>query len=174
MRNRVEIEGTEERARDRGEDTLFAPFFSAKQQDFLTDPDVAYAVVSSFLSEVLEVDVRHEKDEIDDIAARDAVVKICDRYAAIFMGQSEDYAPTIWNRPEGLGLYLVKVVGVPESKENAVRAVLLRAAASFLNDVVAPFASDEIDEEAAKFRIAAAKEDLVTVLLGLPGEEPEV
>lgn len=174
MANRVEIEGSEERARDRGEDTFFTPFFAGKQQDFLTDPDVVDAVVASFMSEVLGVSTRYVKDEVDEAGAKDAVQKICDRYAAIFMGQSADYAPTGWNRPDGLGLYLVNVAGIPESKEDAVKAVLLRTAASYLNEVVNPFAADEIDDEAAKFRTDAAKEDLVTLLLGLPGEEPEV
>lgn len=173
MANRVEIEGSEERARDRGEDTLFGPAF-ASGKDMLTDPDVVDAVVSSFMSEIVRVHTRYMKDELDGPAARAETVKVCERYADIFMGRTDDYAPTLWNSPDGLGVYLVVSAGVPERKEDAVKAVLLRTAASYLMDVINPFAADEIGDDAAKFRTEAAKEDLVTLLLGLPAEEPEI
>lgn len=173
MENRVRIEGSKERARDRGEDTLFAPAF-ASGKDMLTDPDVVESLVSSFMSEIAGVHTRYMNDEIEGPAATAETVKVCERYADIFMGRTDDYAPMPWNSPDGLGVYLVVSAGVPERKEDAVKAVLLRTAASFLNDVITPFSAGEIGDDAAKFRVEATKEDLVTLLLGLPAEEPEI
>ncbi|MDT7934234.1 MAG: hypothetical protein RQ833_06485 [Sphingomonadaceae bacterium] len=93
-KSNVGIEGSAERARDRGEDVLFSANFGGQgDKDFLTDPDVVSGVVSQFFTELLEIDTKWNLDSLTSAEATDAVVGLADRYAAIFMGEG-DYAST--------------------------------------------------------------------------------
>lgn len=173
-RDRRKIEGTEERARDRGEPFGFE-FFSnetANASRYLGDPDDVEAIIREFASEAYEARRRAAAGEIspeDGLAALTAAVA---RYAGIFYGKEPGAyrAQGDWNTPDRLGRHIIERLGAEGDPEDAAAALFWNVANQILK-AQEEYAAGSLSDEDAQFRIAASIEDAQKILLGLPHEE---
>lgn len=170
MVDKVSIEGSKERAADRGQDLLFEALPSGAS---LASMEIVEHVVRQYLGELLDIRMDYHADKIDGDSAVQAIDKAATQYADMFMGKSSDFPGTNWNTPEGLGTYLLAVLDTDSKPEDSARDLFLRIASDFSKAVILPNEEDELDEEEATFRTDAIVEDAVHALLGLPNSEPE-
>lgn len=167
MTDRKQIEGTEERAADRGRDQLGFP--DVNDLPFLGDPAIVESLVRSFLGRVIDIRTAYNEDKMDGPEAAEAVQDAADQYARIFMGQDKGYAAQPWNSPEQLGASL-SAVGFDPDPAKACLGLFLKTA----GDLVAAMALHEegkLDDDTAQLAIDAAAEDGTYLLLGVPQPE---
>jgi|694.fasta_scaffold72758_2 hypothetical protein len=164
MKKGVDIEGSPERARDRGRLGFDLP---EGEGGLLTDPVIVESQVRAFLAEVLDVRKGYNGGTIRGEDASGLIRAIAKRYADRFMGIAADgFSFTDWNSPEQLGQYLQRqLIGVVE--EQAAEAFFLRLASDFIEHIVVPHEEDKITEDAVTFRFDAAVEDATFALRGL-------
>lgn len=168
MTDKHMIEGTPERAADRGRDM----FDAIVGEGALASLDGVEGMVRDFFGEIVDTRTAYHNDEIDGPAASERVQAIAKKYADIFMGKDQSYGPMPWNSPEQLGTALAANIE-DSTPENAAEHFLLRSAADFMATVLIPTENDEIDDEIGEFRTNAAVEDLTYAMLGLRQDEPE-
>jgi len=170
MANRTEIEGTEERAKERGEN-LFDGFES--DGEYLNSAATVERLLRQYLYAVLDVRKAYNEDKLEGTAATERVVALAGQYADIFLGKDGDYSATGWNSPEQLGVHLQQTITEESTPEDACQKFLQRLAGDFIDTVVIPAESDMIDDEQGQFRTDVLLEDATYVLLGIPSESPE-
>lgn len=168
MTDRRNIEGTKERAADRGQMGLSIP-----DGDALTSPSVAESVVREFLGKVIDLRAAYNGDKITGEQALEKLKEYAQAFANIFMGKGSGYAKTEWNTPERLGAHLAAAIDDDETKDTAAYAFFLHLATSLTENTIIPHENDELDEDDAKFRIDAQVDDALTLLLGLPAPSEE-
>lgn len=166
MADRKEIEGTKERAADRGQPFGLEFFEKAPDGLPLGDPEVVRNLVVGFAGEVNTL--VEEAAAGQDRAA--AFTALCARYADLFTGKSDGYALMPFNSEAGLGEFLVARYQMDCGPDDAafnffgyVGGQVREAAFGVL--------TGELEPDAAKFRIAVTIDEAVGSLLGLPADE---
>jgi hypothetical protein len=170
MTNRTEIEGSEERAKERGA-TLFDAMDA--EAEYLNSAATVERLLRQFVYEVLDVRKAYNEDRLQGDEAAGRVVALAHEYADIFMGRNAEYAVTAWNSPEQLGVHLQTAITEDSTAEDACQKFFQRLAGDFVDSVVIPAESDIIDDEQGQFRTDVLLEDATYVLLGIPSESPE-
>lgn len=169
--DRREIEGTAERAADRGRAEGFEAFDS--QDDNLGMPDVVDSLVRGFLALVMQQRIKAHAEELTVEALQKAIVEASKRMADTFMGYTSDYAKSAWNTPEHLGAYIAANYEGAGSPDEAAEAFFLRLAADMML-IAKEHEEERIDDEVAQFQVDALVEQACQTLLGLPDlEDPE-
>lgn len=168
MTDRRTIEGTKERAADRGWMGLDVP-----EGELLTSPTVAESLVREFLGKVIELRAAYNGDKITGEQALEKVKEHAQSFANIFMGKTSGYAKTEWNAPERLGAHLAAAIDDDEAEDTAAYAYFLHLATSLTENTIIPHENDELDEDDARFRIEAQVDDALILLLGLPAPREE-
>lgn len=168
MVDKRSIEGSSERAADRGRD-MFDPIGDSTLGSYET----VDGLVRQFLGEIVDTRKAYHEDKLEGPQASEKVQEIASKYAAIFMGKDASYGPTAWNSPEQLGEHLLAALEGKSTSEAAAADYLLRVASDFIVAVSIPIELDELDDETAQFRIEATVEDCVYALLGIRQDEPE-
>lgn len=158
-----EIEGSPERAADRGQPFGFGAFNEpiATGKPYLGDPEVVEGIVRGLLQKA------------HDVAGTEGsfqqVVGEVEKTVAIFYGKDDAYQPMPFNSPDQLGRFVNEQIGTQEDEDKTVEMLLWNLIQQMMearND----FAEDKITPEDVQFRIDAAVEDAVRILLGLPLE----
>lgn len=164
MKKGVNIEGSRERALDRGSIGFFD--LPDGEGPLLTNPVVVESQVRDFFTEVLDVRRRYNDGAVQGADASKVIEALAKRYAAVFMGRDpKNFSFMRWNSEEQLGAFLSQVLnGVPA--EQAAEAFFLKLAAEFIVHAVVPFENDQIGEEPVRFLMEAAIEDATFALLG--------
>lgn len=157
------IEGSKERAADRGRDQMGFPDLSKPN---LGAPAVVESLLRGFLGRVVEIRAAYNADEMDGPESAQAINDAAAQYARIFMGGDGDYGAMPWNSPAQLGAHL-SATGYDPDPARSCESFFLKAA----GDLVANMALHEdgkMDDETAQFVVDAAVEDGTALLLGLP------
>ncbi len=153
-----EIEGSEERARDRGEPIGFGHFAEASDKPFLGDPDVVEGLLRAFLSSA--------HDAAGQAGASDKIAGLIETLAGAFYGQSSDYDAQPFNSPEQLGRFINEQLGTSEDEAKTVPMLLWNLVTEVFA-VRADLIGEKIDDDAAQFRVNAAVDDAARILIGL-------
>ena len=149
MKDRRSIEGTKERAADRGWMGLDVP-----EGDALNSPTVAESIVREFLGKVIDLRAKYNADKINGEQTLEKIKEQAQAYADIFMGKASGYAKTDCN-------------------DTAAYAFFLYLASSLTEHAIIPHENDELDEDDARFRMDALVDDAILLLLGLPAPREE-
>lgn len=159
--NPVEIEGSPERAADRGR---FG--FTVSDGPSLADPAVVHGLVAQFVAENLALRSQYLWGEIDRDAAIDPAVGRADAQQAILHGKTTAFETSDWNAPDRLGARLV-AHAVGGDRADAVSRLLL-ALAKDMSDAADAGARMKTDDDV----LQAVVEDALLVatahLLGMP------
>jgi hypothetical protein len=145
-----EIEGTAERAADRGRS--FFDFPNLEGAPYLGDPEVVDGIVRGFVGGIVNIRAAFYQDKIAGEAAATQTFDTIKETAAIFSGQASDYQlmPS-WNKPEGVGAYVLKRRGGTMPADQALEA-LFTIYAELTIEVFDQHARGAIDDGIAKFR----------------------
>ena len=170
MTDKTLIEGSKERAAERGSDWGFVGLSDGS----LMRPDIVQNLVREFLGKVIDVRTSYNAGTLPGDEAPAKIKAIADDYAAIFLGKSKDYEALPWNSVEYLGLHLSTLLKGEEPPEEAPCAYFLYLASTLIDTIVVPHEDDEIGEEAVNFRIDALVDDAVNALLGDPITDGEI
>lgn len=167
---RIEIEGTPQRAADRGQPdgfTFFAEPTGADQR-YLGDRADVESIVSQFFGEVHAIRSDAGHGRISGSEAMEKLHGAANRYAGIFHGaEPQSFRSMPFNTPEGLGAFVNQRLGMSEPDDKAV-AVLFMSAATQLLAAYDDHQSGVRSDEDVRFAIDAALEDTTDILLGLP------
>jgi hypothetical protein len=171
MTDRKSVEGSKERAIDRGQMGLVVP-----DGELLTSPSVAEALIRQYLGAIIALRADYNADKIAGEVALEKIKEQARAHASIFMGGSSDYAKSAWNTPDRLGAHLAAAIDDGESNETAANAYFLYLAKSLTEGTIIPHEAGEIEDSDAIFRMDALVEDALILLLGMPAprEEDEV
>lgn len=169
MVDKVQIEGSAERAADRGQN-MFADLGVG---DLLNSTEVVEGLVRQFLGELVDIRKGYNADTLESDRAITKVMAAANRYADVFMGKDSAYTTLPWNTPEQLGAHLKAVLGTDSEPEGAALDYFLRVASDFTTEVLQPFEDDAIAEDVMRFRTDALVDDATHALLGLRQDEPE-
>lgn len=164
------IEGSPERAADRGREQGFEYFAQDGQQ--LASAEVVEALVRQFLTECLDARVAIHEERLKPDEATEKMQAAAKRYATIFMGGDSAYAPSPWNSPEALGAYIAANYEGAGDRDDACEALFLRLAADMMK-LAKAHEEEEVEDDAVQFQTDAMVEDAVITLLGLPAESED-
>jgi hypothetical protein len=166
------IEGSPERAADRGREQGFEYFAQDGQQ--LASAEVVEGLVRQFIGECIDARLAIHEERFTPEQGTNAMQDASKRYAAIFMGKDKAYAASPWNTPEALGAHIAANYEGAGDKDAACEALFLRLAADTMK-IAKAHEEDELEDDAAQFQLDALVEDAVITLLGLPAEaeDPE-
>ncbi len=164
MQNPEEIEGSEARARDRGDAIGFGHFSDGGEKPFLGDPEVVEGALRSFLTDAHAV--------AGTAGASDKIAALIETLAGAFYGLSSSYTISAFNSHEQLGRFVNEQLGASEDDAKSVHMLLWNLVAevfSARSDLI----DDKTGDDAAKFRVDAAIDDAARILLGLEIADPE-
>lgn len=164
------IEGSPERAADRGREQGFEYFAQDGQQ--LASPEVVEGLVRQFLTECLDARVAIHEERLTPEEGTAKMQDAAKRYAVIFMGGDSTYAISPWNSPEGLGAHIAANYQGAGGNEEACDALFLRLAADMMK-IAKAHEEEEAEDDAVQFQTDALVEDAVITLLGLPAESED-
>lgn len=164
MTDRRSIEGSKERAADRG----FDPGFVGLGDASLLNSDIVQNLVREFMGKVIDYRASYNAGDLPGDEVPGKIKALADDYAAILLGKSKDYEAAPWNSVDYLGLHLSKLLKGEETPEEAPCAYFLYVASTLIDTIVVPHEDDAISEETANFRIDALVDDAVRALLGEP------
>jgi hypothetical protein len=165
MAKEITREGSQARAEDRGRPQGLE-FFEQPEADggYLGDPDVVDVLVRQFLGEVHGVRLAWSMGTEEN--PTEAVAALVKRYAGIFMGSDPDYQAMPWNSPGQLGQHLIERIPLDVPQEEAASTFFMDLANQVL-EAAESYASGEIGDEDAKFRIDVMADEATHALMGL-------
>ena len=112
------IEGSPERAADRGaaDPALLALAESLDRN--LGSPEVVEKLVQAFANAVLEPCSARAAGTLSADQLQSLVEQYAGRFGAIFMGEDESFVPVpVWNGPRGLGFRIIVLLGRAATEE---------------------------------------------------------
>ena len=168
MAGNEEVEGSEERAADRGRVMDHAGMAAGTGN--LGNPETAKQVIYDFLGAVNDTNTAFLKGEIDGATAQEKVVQSAQELADTFLGKNADYQGDAWFTEGGLGATLVSLQGGTMTAPEAAAAFSLGLADQLLS-LSTRFQADEVTEDDIQFQIDAIAENGLQVFLGLPFED---
>lgn len=170
MKDPREIEGSPERAADRGRAEGFEAFESDKEN--LGSPTVIDGLLRGYAGRLIDMrtDVHNETSTVAELKAK--IEAEATTLADIFMGKDAHYVPSNWNSPDGLGAYIAANAEGAGSPDDAAKALFLRFAADLMM-IAKDHEDEEITDDAAQFRIDALIEDTTNMLQGVSPVEDE-
>ena len=114
------VEGSEERARDRGDPGLIQ--IPDPEGNSLAVPSVVQRILWEHIADLVALRRRWLRDEIDKVQALGELKAMGERRQAILYGQAEGYEATTFNSAEKLGVHLATNVVGGEPADAAARA----------------------------------------------------
>lgn len=164
MKNPIEIEGTPERAADRGRQEDLG--FSLSDKPSLGAPAVVEALVSRFSGEVVGIRKRYNEGRLTGEEAQDAVRDLATEYGAVVMGRDARYAALPWNSPERLGRRIRLVVPATDDVDDPGELLFLSVGLSLL-ELAAAHEEGRLDDAQAQQASADMLQDVVRLVLGV-------
>lgn len=159
-----EIEGTPERAADRGRAEDLG--FPMESRPSLGNADVVRGLVSEFASQVVDVRKQYNLDKLTGEQAQQRVHELAREYGAVVMGKDARYLALTWNDPDRLGRRIKLVVpatpGVDEPGE-----LLFLSVGSSLMSIAAAHEGGRLTDEDGEKHTKDMLEDTANLLLGL-------
>lgn len=163
-----EIDGNPARDRQRGAAEDFP--FPVPGATYLGDSDVVEGLLRTLAAGVVKIRTDYNADTLTGPESTAAVSKLVDDAAKPFYGADSAYQglPS-WNVPEGGLVPFLKARGYTGSTAaEVVETALLVFAHRILDGMIAH--EQDGDDEAGKFSVDSAVEDMVADLMGLPAD----
>lgn len=162
MTDKRSVEGSAERAADRGNDFGF----SMDSRPSLGNQDVVRGIMSEFGADIVNVRKQYNQDKLDSEQAQAKVRELAKSYGDIVMGRDARYDALPWNSPERLGrrikLVVADVDGVSDEGE-----LLFLTIGSSLMDLAAAHEAGRVSDGDAENHVQAMLEDTANLVLGL-------
>lgn len=162
-KDKREIEGTPERAADRGRAEDFGMNSSNKPN--LGNPDVVSTLLSEFGSAIVNIRIRYNLDELDAEQAKQELRELAAKYGQIIMGHNNRYEALPWHSPERLGRRIKLVV--PEIKEVSEPGELLfLTIGTSLMSIAAAHEGGRLTDEDGERHTQEMMQDTAALILG--------
>lgn len=164
MTDKREIEGSAERAADRGREEDLG--FSMDPRPSLGDAGVVRALVSEFGSLIVATRKAYNLDQLTAEQAQERVHDIASEYGDVVMGRDPKYFAMPWNDPTRLGrrirLVIPPIVGIDDPG-----LLLFMTVGTSLMAIAAAHEAGRLEDSAAEAHIQSMLEDTANLILGL-------
>lgn len=164
MTDKREIEGTPERAADRGREEDLG--FSVDPRPSLGDAGVVRDLVSKFGADVVAVRREYLEDKLTGQEAQARVRELARDYGAIVMGRDKDYFALPWNCDTRLGRRIKMVVPAVDGVNDPGELLFLTVGTS-LSSLAASHEAGRVTDEDAEHHTQTMLEDTANLILGL-------
>lgn len=164
MTDKREIEGTPERAADRGREEDLG--FIVDPRPSLGDAGVVRDLVSKFGADVVAVRREYLEDKLTGQEAQARVRELARDYGAIVMGRDQDYFALPWNCDTRLGRRIKLVVPAIEGVNDPGELLFLTVGTS-LSSLAASHEAGRVTDEDAEQHTQTMLEDTANLILGL-------
>lgn len=164
MTDKKEIEGTPERAADRGREVELG--FSTDPRPSLGNADVVRELVSKFGSEVVAVRRDYLEDKLTGPEAQARIRDLARDYGAIVMGRDADYFALPWNCETRLGRRIKLVVPAVDGVNDPGELLFLTVGTS-LASLAASHEAGRVGDKEAEHHTQTMLEDTANLILGL-------
>jgi hypothetical protein len=164
----VEIEGTPERAADRGLPDGFGFFASdIGDKNYLGSPEVVGDIVRTYCQDALALRVKAGRGEMLPNDALEGLHALAERTAAIFTNPGDAYRSMLFNSVDGVGEFVKAALQLDASAEDAVKTLFLNTSNQIF-ETHAQYLAGTVGDDDVRFQLDAAVEDATRMLLGLP------
>lgn len=164
MTDKREIEGTTERAADRGREVDLG--FSMDPRPSLGDAGVVRDLVSKFGTDVVAVRREYLEDKLTGQEAQARIRDLARDYGAIVMGRDQDYFALPWNCDTRLGRRIKLVVPAIDGVNDPGELLFLIVGTS-LSSLAASHEAGRVTDEDAESHTKEMLEDTANLILGL-------
>lgn len=164
MTDPKEIEGTPERAADRGKAEDLG--FSMDPRPSLGNADVVRGLVSEFGADVVDVRKRYNANSITGDQAQACVRELAKDYGDVIMGRDKEYGSLPWNDPERLGRRIRLVVPALDGIADHGELLFVTIGASLMS-IAAAHESGRMTDEDGEKHTKTMLEDAANLILGL-------
>lgn len=164
MTDKREIEGTPERAADRGREEDLG--FSMDPRPSLGDADVMRNLVSKFGADVVAVRREYLEDKLTGKEAQERVRELARDYGSIVMGRDKDYFALPWNSESRLGRRIRLVVPAIDGVNDPGELLFLTVGTS-LSSLAASHEAGRVTDDDAESHTKEMLEDTANLILGL-------
>lgn len=164
MTDKREIEGTSERAADRGREVDLG--FSMDPRPSLGDAGVVRDLVSKFGADIVAVRRDYLEDKITGSEAQARVKELAKHYGAIVMGRDDEYFALPWNCESRLGRRIKLVVPAIDGVNDPGELLFLTVGTS-LSSLSASHEAGTLTDGDAENHTQTMLEDTANLILGL-------
>lgn len=164
MTDKIEVEGSPERAADRGREVDLG--FSMDRRPSLGDAGVVRGLVSKFADDVVVVRRQYLLDELSGQECIDKVTLLAKEAGDIIMGRNDAYVAMPWNSPERLGRRIGLVLP-PEDGIEDPGELLFFSTGSSLISLAAAHEANNIPDTEAEHVTKTMLEDVINLILGI-------
>lgn len=161
MTDKRSVEGSAERAADRGNDFGF----SMDSRPSLGNADVVRGLMTEFGSDIVNVRIQYNSDKLDGEQAQARVRDLAASYGKIVMGQDDRYDAMPWNSPEHLGRR-IKLVTAEVDGVSGPGELLFLTIGSSLMDLAAAHEAGRVSDSEAERHTKDMLEDTANLILG--------
>ncbi len=163
MDNKVEVEGSPERAADRGrgEDLGFMP----ADKPSLGDPGVVSGMVAEFAGAVVDVRRRYHEDKLSGDQAQAAILELAKEYGGIIMGRDDRFAAQPWHNVSRLGRRIRLVLAGAEGGGDPGEFLFTTIGAS-LSELAKAHEEERISDAEAESQSKEMLADVTQLILG--------
>jgi hypothetical protein len=158
-----EIEGSRERAADRGRQEDLGWPEGGKPS--LGDPTVVNGLVRDFATEVIGIRTDYNRGKLSGDEAKRRIRAAARQWGDIFMGRSGDFAALPWNK-QSLGAQIRRVLAVADDADPG-ETLFLELARS-ITDVAVEHEAGRLSDPAAKQHLRDALGSVAELLMGYP------
>lgn len=159
-----EIEGSAERAADRGREEDLG--FTVTARPSLGDPDVVRWLAAEFAASVVGVRRRYNEDRLSGEQAQAELRDLAAEYGRVIMGFDSRYQALPWHDPRRLGRRIGLVVPAIDGVSDPGLLLFLTVGASLIEIAVA-HEDGRITDDDAKAQAETMLSDTVDLILGV-------
>jgi hypothetical protein len=164
MTDQREVEGSFERAADRGREEDLG--FSMDPRPSLGDAGVVRALVSEFGALIVATRKSYNLDQLTGEQAQERVHDLSVEYGAIIMGRDSKYFAMPWNSTDRLGRRIGKVVPAIDGVVDPGLLLFLTVGTSLMA-IAAAHEAGRLEDDAAEAHTQGMLEDTANLILGL-------
>lgn len=156
------IEGSPERAADRGNDFGF----SMDTRPSLGNADVVRGLVSEFAAAIVDTRKQYNLDKLSGEQAQQRVRELAREYGDTIMGRDSRYDAMPWNDPARLGRRIKLVVPTIDEVTDPGELLFLTIGTSLMS-IAAAHESDRLPDKDAEKHTQAMLEDTANLIVGV-------
>lgn len=162
--NKKSIEGSPERAADRGRAEDLG--FEMSDLPSLGDPSVVRQLVVEFATAIINARKDYNADKLSGGQSQALIKGAVAKYGDIFMGLDKGFSALPWHSPEQLGERIRKVLAV-DGDTSPGHALFLSLGRSIV-DILVEHENNRMTDVDAKNHLQAGIDSTIEVLMGYP------
>lgn len=164
MTDPKEIEGSPERAADRGRAEDLG--FPTGPKPSLGNIDVVRGLVSEFASQVVGVRKQYNAGKLDHMQAQERIFELAQEYGNIIMGADASYAAMPWNDASHLGAHIrLAVPGIDGIDEPGL--LLFLTVGASLAEIAAAHEAGRLSDASGEHQTKVMLEDAAALIAGV-------